>query len=48
MSADDVIGTCRDLAGAGIQHAIFNMTNVHEIESLETFGRQIIPTVAEL
>ena len=44
---DDIVGTCRDLAGAGIQHAIFNMPNVHDIEPLETFGREIIPAVAD-
>jgi hypothetical protein len=27
---------------------IFNMPNVHEIKPLETFGREIIPAVAEL
>ena len=48
MGVDDVIGTCRDLAGAGIQHAIFNMPNVQDIEPLETFGREIIPAVADL
>jgi hypothetical protein len=48
MGAEDVIGTCRELAGAGIQHAIFNMPNAHDIESLETFGREIIPAVADL
>lgn len=47
MGVDDVIGTCRELAGVGIQHAIFNMPNVHEIEPLETFGREIIPAVAD-
>lgn len=47
MDADDVIGTCRELAGAGIQHAIFNMPNAHDIEPLETFGREIIPAVAD-
>ena len=48
MGLDDVIGACRELAGAGIQHAIFNMPNVHDIEPLETFGREIIPAVADL
>jgi alkanesulfonate monooxygenase SsuD/methylene tetrahydromethanopterin reductase-like flavin-dependent oxidoreductase (luciferase family) len=47
MSVADVIGTCRALAGLGIQHAIFNMPNVHEITPLEVFGREIIPAVAE-
>ncbi len=48
MSAEDVVGKCRDLAGAGIQHAIYNMPNVHDIEPLETFGREVIPAVAGL
>lgn len=48
MSADDVIGHCRELAGAGIQHAIFNMPNVYEISPLQTFGEKIIPAVADL
>ena len=47
MSAKDVIKECHALAGIGIQHVIFNMPNVHEIEPLEVFGREIIPTVAE-
>jgi hypothetical protein len=36
------------LAGVGIQHAIFNMPNVHELTPLETFRREIIPAAAEL
>lgn len=42
-----VIESCRALAALGIQHVIFNMPNVHEIKPLETFGREIIPAVAE-
>jgi len=47
MSVQQVIETCRSLAAIGIQHAIFNMPNVSEIDPLETFGREIIPAVAE-
>jgi F420-dependent oxidoreductase-like protein len=47
-SAADVIAECRSLAEIGIQHVIFNMPNVHELAPLETFGREIIPAVAEL
>jgi len=47
MTSDQVIETCRSLAGAGIQHLIFNMPNVHEIAPLEQFGREIIPAVAD-
>jgi len=46
MTAADVIKTCRDLADLGIQHAIFNMPNIHELTPLEVFGREIIPVVA--
>ena len=48
LSASDVIKQCQLLAEIGIQHAIFNMPNVHEIRPLETFGREIIPAVAAL
>lgn len=48
MTADDVIGHCRELNGAGIQHLIFNMPNVHEIKPLETFGEEVIPAVKDL
>ena len=48
MTASQVIEICRDLADAGIEHAIFNMPNVHQITPLEVFGREIIPAVAGL
>lgn len=47
MSVADVIAHCRALADIGVQHAIFNMPNVHEITPLETFAREIIPAVAD-
>lgn len=46
MSASDVIDTCRWLADLGIQHAIFNMPNVHEIKPLEIIAEQVIPEIA--
>jgi len=48
MSAADVIEQCRQLASAGIQHAIFNMPNVQDIIPLKTFGKEIIPAVQAL
>jgi alkanesulfonate monooxygenase SsuD/methylene tetrahydromethanopterin reductase-like flavin-dependent oxidoreductase (luciferase family) len=48
MTAEGVIELCRGLGEAGIEHLIFNMPNVYEIEPLETFGEEIIPAVAEL
>ncbi len=47
-SAADVIAECRSLAELGFQHVIFNMPNVQELAPLETFGREIIPALAEL
>ena len=48
MRVDDVIAHCKRLAEIGVQQAIFNMPNVHEIRPLEVFGREIIPAVADL
>ncbi len=48
MSAEDVIEFCREQSDAGIQHMIFNMPNVHDIEPLETIGEKVIPAVADL
>ena len=48
MSPADVIEQCRQLSSIGIQQAIFNMPNVHEIKPLEIFGKEIIPAVAAL
>jgi len=48
MTAQIVIDECKTLAGTGIQHAIFNMPNAHEIKPLEIFGKEIIPAVADL
>jgi F420-dependent oxidoreductase-like protein len=47
-SAADVVKRCRTLAGLGVQHAIFNLPNVHEIAPLETFAKEIIPAVEGL
>jgi len=47
MTAEDVVGFCQEMNEAGIQHLIFNLPNVNEIEPLETFGEKIIPAVAE-
>lgn len=48
MSAGELIANCRRLAKIGIQHAIFNMPNVHEITPIEVIGQQVIPAVSEL
>jgi F420-dependent oxidoreductase-like protein len=48
MSAAEVIEQCGELAELGIDQAIFNMPNVHEISPLQQFGEEIIPAVASL
>ncbi|NTV99717.1 MAG: LLM class F420-dependent oxidoreductase [Oscillochloris sp.] len=48
QSANEIIAHCRSLAALGVQHAIFNMPNVHEPASLEIFAREVIPAAAEL
>ena len=48
MSADEVISMCREFNDTGIEHLIFNMPNVQDIEPLEKFGREVIPEVAGL
>jgi F420-dependent oxidoreductase-like protein len=46
ISPADVIAQCRLLSELGINQAIFNVPNVHEITPLKTFGKEIIPAVS--
>lgn len=46
QSPAEVIEDCRSLAALGVQQAIFNMPNVHEIAPLKVFAAEIIPAVA--
>jgi alkanesulfonate monooxygenase len=52
LSGDDtvasIISRIEALAAMGFTHAIFNMPDVYKIAPLETFGKEIIPAVAEL
>lgn len=45
MSIPDVIAHFRKLADLGIQQAIVNLPDVHEIAPLETLAKEIIPEV---
>lgn len=42
------IATCRELAAAGIQHAIFNMPNAHTVKPVELLARRVLPEVRGL
>ena len=46
--ASDFVAHCRDLAKLGVSHAIVNFPNVHELEPLQVFGKEVVPAVAEL
>jgi len=48
MSAQQVIDQCHVLKGLGVDHAIFYIADVHRIEPIEAFGRDIIPVVEKL
>jgi len=48
MSVDDILEHCRRQSELGVDHAIFNMPNVHEIEPIRRFGEEVIPAVAKL
>jgi F420-dependent oxidoreductase-like protein len=48
QGAKEVVAQCRELAGLGVSHAIFNLRGVEELAPLATFGKEIIPAVAEL
>ena len=45
MSPDEMVRWLRAMAEAGSQHAIVNLPDVHELRSLEIFGRDIIPQI---
>ena len=46
MTAGDVIAQCKALRAIGVDHAIVNMPNVHELKPLEVFAKEIIPELA--
>ena len=48
QSIEAAIATCRELASAGIQHAIFNMPNVQSVKPVELLARKVLPAVRGL
>lgn len=46
-TVESVLSRLKTLSELGITHAIFNMPNVYDITPLETFGKEIIPAVAD-
>ena len=48
QSPADVVAQCHDLAALGVEHAIFNFPDVHEITPLRVFGKEVIPAVADI
>jgi F420-dependent oxidoreductase-like protein len=47
-STRELIDRCKQLSQAGIQHVIFNMSNVATIKPLELIGKEVIPEIAGL
>jgi F420-dependent oxidoreductase-like protein len=47
-SVEAAIATCRGLADAGIQHAIFNLPNVADVKPVELLARRVQPAVRGL
>ncbi len=45
LSVPDVIAHFRELSEIGIQHAIVNVPNVHELAPIETLAKEVIPEV---
>ncbi len=48
QSRADVIRWCRELAQVGVQQAIVNLPNVHEIRPVEQLAAEVIPALSEL
>ncbi len=46
-TVDGMLKRLETLSKMGFTHAIFNMPNLYDITPLETFGKEIIPVVAE-
>jgi F420-dependent oxidoreductase-like protein len=46
MTVREVLDQCKTLADLGVDQVIYNLPNVHEIDVLHTFGKEIIPAVA--
>lgn len=44
----EVVAAFRTLAAAGVQHVIFNLTNVTDPTTIETIGREVVPAVHEI
>jgi len=45
QSPAQVVDTFGRLAEVGVQHVIFNLTDVHDVRNLETLGRDVLPQV---
>ncbi|MFW9904874.1 MAG: LLM class flavin-dependent oxidoreductase [Candidatus Thorarchaeota archaeon] len=48
LTTNDVIDLCQELAEMGFNHIIFNMPNSHNIDSIKTFGKEIIPQISDI
>jgi F420-dependent oxidoreductase-like protein len=48
QSPADVVRGLRGFAKVGVQHAIVNLPNVHEVTPVETLAKEVVPAIAGL
>jgi len=48
LNSAQVVALCGEFASVGIQHVIFNMPNMHEIEPLRIIGEEVVPQVEDI
>jgi F420-dependent oxidoreductase-like protein len=48
QSAAEVVDAFGRLAEVGVQHVIFNVSDVHDVRNLETLGRDVLPQVHDI
>jgi alkanesulfonate monooxygenase len=48
QSPADVVRGLREFAKVGVQHAIVNLPNVHEVTPVETLAKEVVPAIAGL
>ena len=46
-TSSDIIRLCKALAELGVQHVIFNTSNIYDLKLLEVFTKEILPVVSE-
>lgn len=48
MTTDQVVALCREIAGLGVDHVVFNMPDAHTVKPIEAIGCEVVPRVADV